>query len=139
MTPTETLLLNFAVTIVGSGLGTSIVATLLKKKFDIQLSVADGFTSGKLLLFFQSIQNLRKRYFTCSERRVLRSSQAKYRDKELLERMGRSLAEVQVVERKGVLLTLELLEIDLLLKKQARSSSKNSNLSSDSKNFKREL
>ena len=39
----------------------------------------------------------------------------------------------QVIEKQGALLTLELLEIDLLLKKLARSSSKNSNLSSDSK------
>ena len=37
MTGTETLLLTFAVTIVGSGLGTTIVAALFKKRFDTQL------------------------------------------------------------------------------------------------------
>jgi hypothetical protein len=37
MTPTQTLLVTFAVTIIGSGLGTSIVAALLNKRFGTQL------------------------------------------------------------------------------------------------------
>jgi hypothetical protein len=37
MTDTEKLLLTFGVTLIGSGLGTTIVAALFKKRFDTQL------------------------------------------------------------------------------------------------------
>ena len=89
MTPNETLLVTFAVTIIGSGLGTTIIGAWFKRRFDSQLETHKALLqrSGKIherqvvRCCIPSIQNLRKRSFICSERHLPGSSQARHRTK----------------------------------------------------------
>jgi hypothetical protein len=99
MTPTETLFLTFAVTVIGSGLGTTIVGALFKARFDEQLDTHRALLerSGKIherqvdaLLAIHS----KLEFALFSLQRA--ASAGKYTggeasDRELLERMAKDL------------------------------------------------
>jgi hypothetical protein len=117
MTTTETLLLTFAVTIIGSGLGTTIVAALFKKRFDTQLESHKALLQrgGRIherqvdaLLPIHS--KLEEALFYLQRAAGAAKFAGEVSDKELLERMGRSLAEASGEFSKNRLLIGESLE-----------------------------
>ena len=98
MTGTETLLLTFAVTIVGSGLGTTIVAALFKKRFDTQLETHKALLlrSGRIherqvdaLLAIHS--KLELALFSLQRVASAGKFSGEASDRELLQRMARDL------------------------------------------------
>jgi hypothetical protein len=98
MTPTETLFLTFAVTIIGSGVGTTIIGALFKRRFDSQLETQKALLqrSGRIherqvdaLLPIHS--NLDKALFYLQRAASAGKLAGEASDKEFLERMARSL------------------------------------------------
>ncbi len=113
MTPTETLILTFAVTIVGSGLGTVIVAAFLNSQLETRKAFLQR--SGKIherqvdaLLQIHSKLEEPLSYLQGAAGAGKFGGQAS--DKELLERMGRSLLEAYTEFSKSKLLLSESLE-----------------------------
>jgi hypothetical protein len=99
MTPTETLLLTFAVTIIGSGLGTAIVAAFLKKRFDSQLETHKALLQRSGKIHERQVDALLKIHSKLEEplfylRRAAGAAKfaGEVSDKELLARMSQPLA-----------------------------------------------
>jgi hypothetical protein len=99
MTPTETPYLTFALTIIGSGLGTAMVGAFLKKRFDTQLETHKALLlrSGRIherqvdaLLPIHS--KLEEALFYLQRAAGAGKFAGEASDKELLSRMGSSLA-----------------------------------------------
>jgi hypothetical protein len=116
MTPTETLFLTFAVTIIGSGLGATIVGALFKRRFDSQLETHKALLqrSGKIherqvdaLLAIHS--RLEEALFYLQRATSAGKFGGEASDKELLERMARSLGAASQEFSKSRLLISESL------------------------------
>jgi hypothetical protein len=116
MTPTETLFLMLAVTIIGSGLGTTMVGALFKRRFDSQLEAHKALLerSGKIherqvdaLLTIHS--KLEEGLFYLQRASGAGKLQGEASDKELLERMARSLGAASEQFSQGRLLISESL------------------------------
>ncbi len=117
MTPTQLLLLTFAVTVIGSGLGTTIIGALFKKRFDTQLETHRALLlrSGKIherqvdaLLPIHS--KLEEALFYLQRAASAGKFQNEASDKELLARMGSSLAAASQEFSKNRLLVSGTLE-----------------------------
>ena len=116
MTPTETLLATFAVTVIGSGLGTTIIGALFKRRFDSQLETHKALLqrSGKIherqvdaLLPIHS--KLEEALFYLQRAASAGKLVGEVSDKELLERMARSLGDASKEFSKNRLLISESL------------------------------
>jgi hypothetical protein len=99
MTPQETLFLTFAVTVIGSGFGTTIAGTFLKKRFDAQLETHKALLlrSGRIherqvdaLLVIHAKLDQALFYL---QRAASAGKFAGETEQELLNSMGRCLAE----------------------------------------------
>jgi|HubBroStandDraft_6_1064221.scaffolds.fasta_scaffold242543_2 hypothetical protein len=117
MNPTETLLVTFAVTIIGSGLGTTIIGAWFKRRFDSQLETQKALLqrSGKIherqvaaLLVIHS--KLEEALFYLQRAASAGKFAGEVSDKELLERMARSLGDASQEFSKNRLLVSESLE-----------------------------
>ena len=116
MNPTETLFATLAVTIVGSGLGTTIIGALFKRRFDSQLETHKALLlrSGKIherqvdaLLAIHS--KLEEALFYLQRAASAGKFAGEASDKELLERMARPLGEASQEFSKNRLLISESL------------------------------
>ena len=139
MNPTETLLATFAVTIIGSGLGTTIIGALFKRRFDSQLETQKALLqrSGKIherqvdaLLVIHS--KLEEALFYLQRAASAGKFAGEASDKELLERMGRTLGAASEEFSKNRLLISESLgqKLDELFNK-ILSGGSNLNLALD--------
>ena len=116
MNPTETLLATLAVTLIGSGLGTTIVGALFKQRFDSQLETHKALLqrSGRIherqvdaLLPIHS--NLEEGLFYLQRAASAGKFAGEASEKELLERMARSLGAASEEFSKNRLLISESL------------------------------
>lgn len=116
MTPTDTLLATLAVTIVGSGLGTTIVGALFKRRFDSQLETQKALLqrTGRIherqvdaLLTIHS--KLEEALFYLQRAASAGKFAGEAPEKELLERMARSLGAASEEFSKSRLLLSESL------------------------------
>ncbi len=116
MTPTETLLATLAVTIVGSGLGTTIIGAWFKRRFDSQLETHKALLqrSGRIherqvdtLLAIHS--KLEEALFYLQRAASAGKFAGEASEKELLERMARSLRTASEESSKNRLLLSESL------------------------------
>ncbi len=116
MTPSETPYLTFALTIIGSGLGTAMVGAFLKRRFDTQLETHKALLQrgGRIherqvdaLLPIHS--KLEEALFYLQRAAGALKIQGEASDKELLSRMGRSLADASEAFSKSRLLISESL------------------------------
>jgi hypothetical protein len=114
MTSTGTLLLTFVVTVIGSGLGTTIVGAYFKRRFDSQLETHKALLqrSGKIherqvdaLLTIHS--KLEESLFYLQRVTGKGKLQGEASDTELFERMGKSLAVASAEFSKNRLLISE--------------------------------
>ncbi len=117
MTATETLLLTFAATIIGSGLGTTIVAALFKKRFDTQLETHKDLLQRGGRIHERQVDALLPLHSKLQEALSYLQGAAgagkfagQASDKELLERMGLSLRDAYAEFSKNKLLLSESLE-----------------------------
>ena len=117
MTPTETVLLTFAVTVVGSGLGTTIVAALFKKRFDTQLETHKALLQRGGRIHERQVDALLKIHSKLEEALFYlqrAAGAAKFAgevsDEELLARMSQPLAAVSEEFSKNRLLVSGTLE-----------------------------
>ncbi|MGA9884886.1 MAG: hypothetical protein WBQ34_14310 [Candidatus Acidiferrales bacterium] len=100
MTPTETLLATLAVTIVGSGLGTTIIGAWFKRRFDSQLETQKAWLQRNGRIHERQVDALLSIHSKLEEalfylERVASAGKfsGEASDKELLERMARSLGD----------------------------------------------
>jgi hypothetical protein len=116
MTPTETLLLTLAVTVVGSGLGTTIIGALFKKHLDTQLETHKALLqrSGKIherqvdsLLLIHS--KLNDGLFYLQRATGAGKLRGEASDEKLLNRMAENLAAANAEFAKSRLLIAESL------------------------------
>src|ERR1700688_1476982 len=117
MTPTQTLLVTFAVTIIGSGLGTSIVAALLNKRFSTQLEAHKALLLRSGLIHERQVDALLKIHSKLEEalfylQRVTSAGkiQGQASDKVLFERTVGCLADASSEFSKNRLLISDPLE-----------------------------
>jgi hypothetical protein len=126
MSPTETLFARFAVTIIGSGLGTALIGAWFKQRFDTQLETHKALLqrSGKIherqvdaLLSIHS--KLEEALFYLQRAASAGKFAREVSDKELLERMARSLGAASQEFSKNKLLISESLgrSLDQFFKK----------------------
>jgi hypothetical protein len=126
MTPAETLFITFAVTIIGSGLGTTIVGAFFKRRFDAQLETHKALLQRIGRIHGMQVDALLVIHSKLDEalfylQRV--TSKGRFRgeasDKEMLERMGRSLGAASEEFAKKRLLVSEKLgqKLDEFFKK----------------------
>jgi hypothetical protein len=117
MNPTGTLLLTLAVTVVGSGLGTTMVGAWFKRRFDSQLETQKALLqrSGKIherqmdaLLAINS--KLEEALFYLQRAASAGKFAGEASEKELLQRMARSLGTASEEFSKNRLLVSESLE-----------------------------
>jgi hypothetical protein len=116
MTPTQTLLVTFAVTIIGSGLGTSIVAALLNKRFGTQLEAHKALLLRSGRIHERQVDALLKIHSKLDEalfylQRVASAGRipGEASDKELFGRAIQSLADASTEFSKNKLLISETL------------------------------
>lgn len=111
MTDSERVLVTLAVTVAGSGLGTTIVAALFKKRFDAQLETHKSLLqrSGRIherqldaLLAIHS--NLERALFYLQRAASAGKLEGEAGDQELLQRMSRDLAAASEVFAQNKLL-----------------------------------
>ena len=116
MTSTETLLLTFAVTVVGSGLGTTIIGALFKKRLDSQLETHKALLQRGGKIHEKQVESLLVIHAKLDEALFYlqrAASAGKFTgqpsDEELLGKMGVALAEASKEWAKSRLLLSESL------------------------------
>src|SRR5216684_8991283 len=114
MTPTEILLLTFAVTVIGSGLGTTIIGALFKKRFDTQLETHKALLQRSGQIHERQVDSLREIHSKVDEALFYLQRAAgagKFRgevsDEELLNKMARALGAASTEFAKSRLLISE--------------------------------
>jgi len=116
----DKLFLTLAVTLLGSGLGTTIVAALFKRRFDIQLETHRALLQRSGRIHERQVDALLPIHSKLEEalfylQRVAGAARVRGQasDEELLNRMGRALADASELFSKSRLLISESLEMKL--------------------------